>query len=90
MKNRIVIEKEVIVPEVYFKNEEQLKSFPRRMEFNGREYTFRDGLRYLVQKGQQLIQIFDMTDGQSDYRLQFDSAQKSWMLVDITGHTSPV
>jgi hypothetical protein len=86
MKSRIVIEKEVIVPEVYFKNEGQLKTFPRRMEFNGREYTFMDGLRYLVQKGQQLVQIFDMTDGQRDYRLQFDSDQKSWLLVDITAH----
>ena len=84
MKNRIAIEKEVIVPEVYFKNEGQLKTFPRRMEFEGHEYTFMDGLRYLVQKGQQLVQVFDMTDGLRDYRLQFDSAERSWTLVDMS------
>lgn len=84
MKNRIAIAKEVTVPELFFKNEGQLKTFPRRMEFDGREYTFMDGLRYLVRKGQQLIQIFDMTDGARDYRLQFDDTQRSWTLVDMT------
>ena len=84
MSNRITIDKEVIVSEVYFKNEGQLKSFPRRMEFGGREYTFMDGLRTLVQKGQQLTQVFDMTDGRNDYRLQFDTGHRSWTLIDIT------
>ena len=82
--NRVTIEKEVIVPEVFFKNEGQLKSFPRRMEFAGREYTFMDGLRYLVHRGQRLVQVFDMTDGANDYRLQFDADQRSWTLVDMT------
>lgn len=84
MNTRVTIEKEVSVPELYFKNEGQLKSFPRRMEFNGREYTFMDGLRYLVHKGQKLVQIFDMTDGRRDYRLAFDDAEHSWMLVDMS------
>ena len=84
MNTRIAIEKEVVVPERYFKNEGQLNSFPRRMEFNGREYTFMDGLRYLVHKGQQLVQIFDMTDGQRDYRLKFDDREHSWTLIDMT------
>jgi hypothetical protein len=86
MKTRVAIEKEVIVPEVYFRNEGQLQTFPRRMEFNGREYTFMDGLRYLVQKGQQLVQVFDMTDGLCDYRLHFDSTQRSWTLVDMSNN----
>lgn len=84
MKNRVVIAKEVNVPELYFKNEGRLTAFPRRVELDGREYTFMDGLRYLVQKGQQLIQVFDMTDGARDYRLQFDDARHSWTLVDMT------
>ena len=84
MKNRVTIEKEVNVPELYFTNEGQLKSYPRRMEFDGAEYTFMDGLRYLVHKGQQLIQVFDMTDGQNDYRLAFNQSERSWTLVDIT------
>lgn len=84
MKNRVTIEKEVNVPELYFKNEGQLKSYPRRMEFDGSEYTFMDGLRYLVHKGHQLVQVFDMTDGQNDYRLAFNQSERSWTLVDIT------
>ncbi|HJQ08763.1 MAG TPA: hypothetical protein VJ836_04770 [Candidatus Saccharimonadales bacterium] len=86
MNNRTTINKEVNVTSLYFKNEEQLKSFPRRIEFEGREYTFMDGLRYLVHKGQCLIQIFDMTDGRNSYRLQFDEGEQSWTLVDITSH----
>jgi len=84
MKNRVVIAKEVIVPEVYFQDDGRLRTYPRRMEYEGREYTFREGLRSLIQKGQEMIQIFDMTDGARDYRLQFDDAQRSWMLVDMT------
>lgn len=88
MSNRITINKEVFVPELYFRNSAQsrgdLKSYPRRMEYEGRDYTFMDGLRYLVQKGHQLIQVFDMTDGAHDYRLKFDTSQKSWTLIDMT------
>jgi len=84
LNNRVVINKEVSVPEVYFKSEGQLKSYPRRMEFGGREYTFMDGLRYLVHKGAQLVQVFDMTDGARDYRLQFNAGEQSWTLVDMT------
>jgi len=84
MSNRVTVEKEVVISELYFKNEGQLKSYPKRMEFNGREYTFMDGLRYLVHKGQQLVQVFDMTDGRRDYRLKFDDAEHSWTLVDMT------
>lgn len=84
MSNRVTVNKEVSVTAVYFQNSKELKSFPKRIEFDGREYTFLDGLRYLVQKGQQLIQIFDMTDGVASYRLRFDSQQKLWTLVDIS------
>lgn len=85
MSKRVAINKEVAITAVYFHNSEQLKSFPKRMEFEGREYTFIEtGLRYLIQKGQRLIQVFDMTDGHSEYRLRFDSDQKLWTLVDMS------
>lgn len=82
--NRVTVNQEVNVPEMYFKSEGQLKSYPRRMEFKGHEYTFMDGLRYLVHKGAQLVQVFDMTDGARDYRLQFNAHERSWTLVDMT------
>jgi hypothetical protein len=85
MSNRVTINKEIAVTAVYFQNSRELKSFPKRIEFDGREYTFLEsGLRYLIQKGHQLIQVFDMTDGVASYRLKFDSQEKLWTLVDIT------
>lgn len=84
MSNRVTINKEVIVPELYFRTEGQLQSYPRRMEYEGRDVHFRDGLRFLIHKGQQLVQVFDMTDGARDYRLKFDMLARSWILVDMT------
>jgi hypothetical protein len=82
--NRVAINKEVSITALYFRNSGGVKSFPQRMEYNGREYTFADGLRFLVQKGQQLTQIFDMSDGSNNYRLKFDDREKLWTLVDIS------
>jgi hypothetical protein len=88
MSNRVTINQEVIVPELFFRSQGEvqgeLRSYPRRMEYEGRDYTFMDGLRYLIHRGQQLIQVFDMTDGACDYRLWFDTAAKSWTLVDMS------
>ena len=85
MSNRVAVNKEVSVTALYFRNSGELKSFPKRMEYNGREYTFAEsGLRLLIQKGQQLVQIFDMTDGMANYRLKFDNRENLWTLVDIS------
>ena len=85
MSNRITVNKEIAVTALYFENGRELRSFPKRIEYNGREYNFiESGLRYLVQKGNQLVQIFDMTDGVADYRLRFDIGNKLWTLVDIS------
>lgn len=78
------INKEVNITAWYFRNRQNLVSFPKRMEFNRQEYVFAEGLRYLVQKGRQVIQLFDMTDGSNNYRLRFDSEAHTWTLVSIT------
>ncbi|HEX8227167.1 MAG TPA: hypothetical protein VF572_04855 [Candidatus Saccharimonadales bacterium] len=84
MNNTRIINEEVSVTSVYFRPGRHLKGFPKRMEYGGREYTFiESGLRYLVRKGQQLIEIFDMTDGTRDYRLKFDTVQQSWTLIGV-------
>ncbi len=84
--DRQTINKEVHVTAWYFsRRNERLTSYPKRMEYNQKEYTFADGLRLLIQKGKQAIQLFDMTDGDRDYRLSFDTQQESWTLVSITG-----
>jgi hypothetical protein len=52
------------------------------MEFDGRETNFLEtGLRCLVQKGQELIQVFNMTDGQKLYRLSFEPGSRTWKLL---------
>jgi len=84
MAQRVSVNKEVAVTAVYFRNDAQLKSFPKRMEYEGQEYTFvESGIRYLVEKGHNLIQLFDMTDGSHDYRLKFDTKQSTWTLVTM-------
>lgn len=70
---------EVNVTSFYFN---QNRVFPRQVEFEGRELSFlENGLRCLVQKGQGLVQIFNMTDGQTLYRLSFEPGNRTWKLL---------
>jgi hypothetical protein len=83
-----LINKEVSVTGLYFRpattDERPLKGYPKRMEYEGREYTFiESGLRYIMKKGQELFEVFDMTDGTLDYRLKFDTAGHVWTLVGV-------
>lgn len=77
---------EVEITSVYFRSapgRQRMESFPKRMVYGGREYTFlEEGLRFLVQKGQALVQLFDVTDGHTQYRLRFDEHAR-WMLIDM-------
>lgn len=79
------INKEVNITAWYFKRRQKMVSYPRRMEFDHQEYVFAEGLRYLVQKGKSVVQLFDMTDGQQNFRLRFDGNDQNWTLVSITG-----
>jgi hypothetical protein len=82
MEIRKAINQEVNITAVYFSNKNQLKSFPRRMEFDGREYVFvESGLQYQIKSSDKELRLFDMTDGRSNYRLKFDF--KTWILVSI-------
>lgn len=56
-----------------------LKTFPREVELNDRKLTFSDGLQYLVQKGQHVVRLFDMDDGEHVYRLRYEN--NVWTLV---------
>ena len=66
------------------KSQHQLESFPRRMVWGEREYTFAEmTMQYLVHKGQQLVKLFDVTDGNISYRLRLEDGR--WTLVGTTG-----
>ncbi len=89
--NTTVINKEVNVTGVYFLPGPHLKGYPKRMEFEGREYTFiESGLRYLVRKGQELIEIFDMSDGAQDFRLTFNTENRMWTLIGVRENSNAV
>jgi len=83
MDSRVSINEEVNVTEVYFLNKNSLRSYPKRMEYKNQEYNFIEGLQYLVQKGQQVIRLFDMTDGANKYRLRQDDSGFTWTLLSI-------
>lgn len=77
---------EIQITSVYFRNnpaKQRFESYPKRMVMDGREYTFLESsMRYLVQKGQQLVKLFDVSDGQTQYRLRVDNDNR-WTLVGI-------
>lgn len=86
MKNAVCINEQVTVTAFSFGGSREVKSFPRRMEFRGETYTFVElGLRCLVRHGQQLAQIFTVSDGISDYRLRYDDRASNWTLLAIRG-----
>ncbi len=69
----------VNVVSYYFR---QNRCFPRQVELEGRQLNFLEtGLRCLVQKGQELVQIFNMTDGSMLYRLSFEPGNRRWTLL---------
>jgi len=79
------VNKEVTVTSMYFSSSRrQMQAFPKRIELEGTEYTFvESGFRYLVKKGQRLVELFDMTDGTNNYRLKFDNTERIWTLVGM-------
>ena len=56
---------------------------------NGQEVTIRRvGLGFEHQRGARTMHIFDVTDEQADYRLEFDSITLVWRLPREADHVS--
>ena len=93
MENIVQINKDVSIVAYYFRNmSERLRCFPKRMEWDGKQITFTEtGLRHPTRKGARMIHVFDMTDGNADYRLEFDAEQLTWTLISIADavYTAP-
>jgi hypothetical protein len=54
---------------------------------NGREVTVTElGLRHPLPRGNKTIHAFDVTDGGTDYRLEFDGEQLTWRLTMEADH----
>ncbi len=73
---------EVNVLSFYFENGRGSRCFPRTVELADQQLNFLEtGLRCLVQHGQEMIQIFNMSDGQKLYRLSFEPGARTWKLL---------
>ena len=78
-----VINTEVNVNAFYFAGRE-MKTFPREIEYGGQSITFAGGLRYLVRRGSDALQLFDMSGADGiTYRLQRNG--NSWTLLGLKG-----
>lgn len=54
---------------------------------NGREVTITElGLRHPTTPGLRTIHIFEVTDGGTDYRLEFDTERLTWHLTREMDH----
>ena len=86
MTTNKVVNEQVDVTALYFrKSKAGLKSFPKRIEYEGQALTFLEsGLQIMVNKGQEIVQLFQMTDGFNDYRLRHDVRSQQWTLMAIT------
>lgn len=85
MENILTFNREVNVAAYYFRGRDgRLDCFPKKIEFEGRGVNFAEnGLRQTTKRDGRVIQVFDMTDGQADYRLEFDPRSFNWTLVSI-------
>jgi len=84
MEDVITLNEDVTIVAYYFKDKDQPKCFPKRMEYEGKQVVFTEtGLRHPTHKGERMIHVFDMTDGSADYRLEFDAMNLAWKLVYI-------
>jgi hypothetical protein len=91
MDHVTLVNKEVNIVAYYFKNNSRrLRCFPKRMEYDGRRINFTEtGNIQPVEYTEGEVHIFDMSDGEADYRLEFDAAALSWTLVaipDVNGY----
>lgn len=59
-------------------------AFPYKMRYRGNDITFTElGMRHPTAKGRRMIHVFDVSDGNNDYRLEFDAERLIWTLTAI-------
>lgn len=81
---KVTLNQEVTVTGFYFRNK-NLQTFPKQIEYGDRRVTFIEaGLQFLVKTGQHIYRLFDASDGESTYRLKYDTEGSAWTLVHIT------
>lgn len=89
MTTKQFINQEVSVNSFNFQGKQQLRTIPKQITYNNRQVTFIDsGMRYILRKGQEITQLFDMTDGENNYRLKVDETNLRCTLLQISPLTN--
>lgn len=79
---KTTIEKPVLVTAIRFAR--NFETVPKRIEFEGRTINFIDaGLRLSIKRGSEITRLFDLTDGESLFRLKLES-NRTWNLLSIS------
>jgi len=73
------INKSVEVNSFYFTRGKSFKSFPASITLEDQQYAFKSGLQLLVRRGEEVVRLFSMTDGLTNYRLRQEN--DSWTLI---------
>lgn len=75
---------DIEVTSYYFTNGTRSKCYPLTVKVEDKQINFlKTGLQCLVKKGQEIIEIFNMTDGDSLYRLSFEPSNRTWKLLSL-------
>lgn len=86
MNGEILLDEKVDVVAVFRVGHQPCQPVRFRRQ-NGQEIgVTRVGLGFPVERGSKTIHIFDVTDEQADYRLEFDSVTLVWRLVREADH----
>jgi hypothetical protein len=72
-------QKNIEVNAFYFTRGRQFKSYPARITIEDQQYTFKSGLQLLIQKGQHIVRLFQMSDGHHTYKLKQEDGQWTFM-----------
>ncbi len=73
------INKTVEVNSFYFSHGGSFKSFPAQVTMDDQQFSFKSGLQMLVHRGEEVVRLFNMTDGLTNYRLRQQDNQ--WVLI---------
>lgn len=73
------INQTVEVNSFYFTQGRSFKSFPARITYGNQQLNFRSGLQMMIRRGEDIVRVFNMTDGLTNYRLRQENDQ--WTLI---------
>ncbi len=62
---------------------------PRTIKWQGRIYNIKKlAYHHKVREGRNIVHIFHVTDGNTDFKLRLDTENLHWTLVEVTDGTT--